>query len=416
MKSKKIKQNGLPKYLAIANEFRAGIKSQKYKPGDSLPDGRTLSRQLGCNRLTILRAFDILEREGHLRKIHGSGVYVDNDKAQEETHPPFNIENLSIIGIAFGETIENHSGKLTVHHIVDTVLESNGGKSKYEPLCISFIVRDLKTKLRYYRDMLDGLIILSPSDYESISDSVQYAQKLNIPTVFTGLQIPSQLKQVPVDTVYVDEFKGGYDVGRYFIEKGHTEIGFIHDGHYKKMGRYDGFITALKESGLKAVMPLDVLKGLSCQPGKLHFPQKLGAACMGKLMKCKKRPTAIICQNDLCAVGAFEELNRMKISMPDEVELFGVGDDMESRLFFSDRTNPISTVGVSRKKLAEESFKLLVRRMNNPGLPPQIVTLPTEIIHRETTKAGKVSGSKDSYLNMDNDILFINKQIMSKLN
>jgi DNA-binding LacI/PurR family transcriptional regulator/DNA-binding transcriptional regulator YhcF (GntR family) len=419
MSIESILENDIPKYLAIANEFRDGIKSRKYKPGALLPGDRTLSLQLGCSRPTLQKAFDILEREGHLRKIHGSGVYVDNDKAQEEIHPPFNIENLSIIGIAFGETIENHSGKLTVHHIVDTLLESNGKNSKYEPLCISFInVRELKTKLRYYRDMLAGLIILSPSDYESISDSVQYAQKLNIPTVFAGLQIPSQLNQVPVDTVSVDEFKGGYDVGKYFIEKGHTEIGFVHDGHHKKLGRYNGFITALKESGLKAVTPLDVLKSLSCQPGKLHFFQKLGAACMGKLMKGKKRPTAIICQNDLCAIGAFEELNRMKITMPDEVELFGFGDDMESRLFFSDRTNPISTVGVSRKKLAEESFKLLVRRMNSPGLPPQFVALPTKIIHRETTTGGNISGSKSGkYSNSDpeNDIEFINKQIIGKI-
>ena len=117
-----------------------------------------------------------------------------------------------------------------------------------------------------------------------------------------------------------------------------------------------------------------------------------------------------MCINDLCAIGAFEELNRMKISMPDEVELFGFADDIESRLFLVNRPNPISTVELPKQALAEETFKLLVQRMKNPWCPTQIVTLPTTIIHRKTTK-----GENETGKNRENDIETINKQIMEKL-
>jgi DNA-binding LacI/PurR family transcriptional regulator/DNA-binding transcriptional regulator YhcF (GntR family) len=420
MKSMKIQTNGGPKYLAIANDFRIGIKSLKYKVGDMFPDDRTLSRKLGCSRPTIHKAFDILEREGHVRIIQGSGVYVDNAGIKEETHPKTGLENLSVIGIASGETCETHSGKLTEHHIVNTILAGKGENRKYEPLRIAYInPSELKAKLSYYRDILGGLIIV-PANYELLSDSVQYVLKQKIPTVFAGLQIPYQLKNISVDRVYADEFRGAYELGQYFIESGHTEIGFVHDYRsHGKSPRIDGFTSALKEAGLKALMPLDALKDLNGSQSKPYlFYQKLGMECTKKLMNMKKRPTAIMCINDLSAVGAFEELNRMGISMPDEVELFGFSNDIESRLFFSDRINPISTVAVPRKTLAEESFKLLVKRMNNPGLPVQELALPTIMIHRETTKGGNPFGLKSKKSSMPppvNDIELINKQIVDKI-
>ena len=420
MKSAKIQTNGGPKYLAIANDFRIGIKSLKYKVGDLFPDDRTLCRKLGCSRPTIHKAFDILEREGHVRIIQGSGVYVDNAGIKEETHPKIGHENLSIIGVAGGETWETHSEKLTEHHIVNTILANKDENTKYEPLRIAYInPSELKAKLIYYRDILDGLIIV-PAQYGLLSDSVQYVLKRKIPTIFAGLQIPYQLKNISVDRVYADEFRGAYELGRYFIERGHTEIGFIHD--YRSHGkdpRIDGFTTALKEAGLKALMPLDALKGLNGTHSKTYlFLQQLGTDCTKKLMNRKKRPTAIMCINDLSAVGAFEELNRMNISMPDEVELFGFSNDIESRLFFPNRVNPISTVAVPRKTLAEESFKLLLKRMNNPGLPVQVVSLPTTIIHRETSKGINASASKSvkgSMPDPENDIELINKQIIGKV-
>jgi DNA-binding LacI/PurR family transcriptional regulator len=353
-----------------------------------------------------------------VRIIQGSGVYVDNSNIKEETHPKMDIENLSIIGIASGETTENHSGKLTEHHIVNTILANKDRNRKYEPLRISYInARDLKAKLSYYRDILDGLII-APAIYELLSDTVQYVLKQKIPTVFAGLQ-PFQLKGISVDRVYADEFRGAYDVGRYFIESGHTEIGFVHDYRHNKSGRYEGFITALKEAGLKALMPLDALKDLNgIQPKPYLFYQQLGANCTKRLMKNKKLPTAIMCINDLSAIGAFEELNRMDISMPDEMELFGFSNDIESRLFFPNGANPISTVAVPRKTLAEESFNLLLKRMNNPGLPAQIVSLPTKILHRVTTKGGNLYSLKSevcTVLDSENNIELINKQITAKL-
>ena len=245
-----------PKYISVSNDFRTKIKSKFYAPGDLLPDYRTLRRKLNCSFPTLLKAFDILEIEGHIRKIQGSGTYVSHGSFQEEAHPSIGIEDLSMIGIASGETAETHSGKLTEHHIVNTILAGKGENRKYEPLRIAYInPAELKAKLSYYRDILSGLIIV-PAHYELLSDSVQYVIKQKIPTIFAGLQIPYELKNISLDRVYADEFRGAYDAGRYFIERGHTEIGFVHD--YRSLGkspRIDGFTTALKEAGLKALFP-----------------------------------------------------------------------------------------------------------------------------------------------------------------
>jgi hypothetical protein len=56
--------------------------------------------------------------------------------------------------------------------------------------------------------------------------------------------------------------------------------------------------------------------------------------------------------------------------------------------------------------------------MKNPALPPQIVTLPTPIVHRETTKGININGLKfsdDSVPDRESDIETINNQIIAKL-
>ena len=63
-------------YQTIAQTIREGIHSGRYIPGERIPSIRQFADRLGCNKLTVHRAFDILKQEGLIENRVGSGSYV----------------------------------------------------------------------------------------------------------------------------------------------------------------------------------------------------------------------------------------------------------------------------------------------------------------------------------------------------
>jgi len=64
------------RYQAIARTIREGILSGRYTPGEKIPSIRRFADKLGCNKLTVHRAFEILKHEGLIENKVGSGSYV----------------------------------------------------------------------------------------------------------------------------------------------------------------------------------------------------------------------------------------------------------------------------------------------------------------------------------------------------
>ena len=46
------------------------------RTGDALPSERELSEAIGLSRVTVRKSLDVLLREGHLSRRHGSGTYI----------------------------------------------------------------------------------------------------------------------------------------------------------------------------------------------------------------------------------------------------------------------------------------------------------------------------------------------------
>lgn len=63
-------------YLQIADSIIQIIKNGTLKSGDVLPSGRQLSEQLNVNRMTILKALDILIAEGWINTEERKGIFV----------------------------------------------------------------------------------------------------------------------------------------------------------------------------------------------------------------------------------------------------------------------------------------------------------------------------------------------------
>lgn len=74
----------VPLYIQIAEGLFDRIESGELSPGDRLPSERELSQTLGVNRMTLRRAFQLLESQGLLIRRQGDGTYIAESKIERQ--------------------------------------------------------------------------------------------------------------------------------------------------------------------------------------------------------------------------------------------------------------------------------------------------------------------------------------------
>ena len=65
-----------PLYIQLYENIRSSIEENHYKEGEKLPSIRSLANKLDVNNITVVNAYKLLEQEGYVYSIKGSGTYV----------------------------------------------------------------------------------------------------------------------------------------------------------------------------------------------------------------------------------------------------------------------------------------------------------------------------------------------------
>ncbi len=117
-------------------------------------------------------------------------------------------------------------------------------------------------------------------------------------------------------SVVPDEVDGGRRATELLLARGHRRIGFINnfDPVPATLARLEGYKQALAAQGL----PFDdrlVVEGESLARG--------GHDCALELMQRPERPTAFFCFNDRMAMGAYDALRKLGLSIPNDVAVVG---------------------------------------------------------------------------------------------
>ncbi|MDR4945225.1 LacI family DNA-binding transcriptional regulator [Neobacillus cucumis] len=155
-------------------------------------------------------------------------------------------------------------------------------------------------------------------------------------------------------TVVHDNVQATYDAVSFLIENGHEKIAFIggpENDYSSGQKRLKGFQLALKENEI-------VIPDSYIEHGDFSFDS--GYNCMKKLYEENLiLPTAVMCCNDVMAIGAIRFLISAKVSVPNDISILGF-DDSEMGKYFSPE---LTTVRISYfdegVKAAKTVFKLL---------------------------------------------------------
>jgi LacI family transcriptional regulator len=155
---------------------------------------------------------------------------------------------------------------------------------------------------------------------------------------------------------------------------GHRQVGFI--------GGTPGLATSRvrRESFLDAV----VKQGLSSREGWIvqgDFKIAGGSAAMAEILSQPEIPTAIVCANDLTAIGALRMAHEKGLRIPKDLSIAGCDDIDMSDIVYP----PLTTLRISRKEYARMLFEALQKAGEDLTRPGPQFHLPLRLVVRKST-------------------------------
>ena len=145
------------------------------------------------------------------------------------------------------------------------------------------------------------------------------------------------------------EVAGGFNATEYLIKNGHHRIGFINGESWMDAStdRMRGYRQAL------ATHDIPYNKDLVREGDWL--PLK-GYQLAKELLNISPRPTAILCANDLMALGAIEAAAELGLLVPDDVSIMGYDDHELARYTHP----PLSTLVLPNYQMGRHAAELLI--------------------------------------------------------
>ncbi len=160
------------------------------------------------------------------------------------------------------------------------------------------------------------------------------------------------------------------------IELGHRQLGFITAstvGNDRTAARLAGIHAAMKISGLN---PED----LACVETTYGIEE--GAKAFKQIMQSTTRPTAVVCGNDVLAIGAMRAARELGLSVPEDVSITGFDDMDLAKVAYP----PLCTVHVPHGEMGRRAALALANLLKN-GEPLESVKLGTRLMLRGSLTA-----------------------------
>ena len=223
------------------------------------------------------------------------------------------------------------------------------------------MLRDLKN--RY----VDGLILVTLDLTDAHAEELARAAA---PVVVIG----GPRSDAITDTVHANSRKGAREAVLHLCGLGRSRIAFVNGPQHTIPGasRRRGYLDGLRFCGLARDDSLiEVASDFMIEPGR-------GAA--ERLLE-RERPDAILCANDLLAIGALSALREAGLDVPRDVALVGMDNIPLSEVTFP----PLTSVDLGSAKRARIAAELLLDRIGSPDREPRVVGVEPRLVVRSSS-------------------------------
>jgi LacI family transcriptional regulator len=198
---------------------------------------------------------------------------------------------------------------------------------------------------------VDGVAVMTFGEEEPVLDQIVHG---GIPIVLAEFK----LDDPKASTILLDYSTGIHAAIRHLADLGHRAIAFLAGPHslHSAITRENGFRAAIAAAGL----PLKKNWVIECD-----HTLKGGVAGFEQLSKLGNRPTAIVCSNDMTAIGVLRAAYAAGLRVPEDLSVVGL-DDID---FAAYTLPPLTTIRLSRVELARAAFEALHMRAEDPESP-----------------------------------------------
>lgn len=185
--------------------------------------------------------------------------------------------------------------------------------------------------------------------------------------------IAQDLPALPIDSVTVDDYLGGYQVTEYLLSLGHRNIGVVAEGDRSSKERIRGYHQALIDAGITTDEGLVVVCDQSTREwAKLHG---------GRLLDLEKRPSAIFGCNDLLAIGVMQAAHERSLTIPNDLSVIGFDNTELSQV-----VDPsLTTVQQPLRDIGHHVVDLLTQKIEGKSKTTHRVVLLPDLVIRQST-------------------------------
>lgn len=231
-------------------------------------------------------------------------------------------------------------------------------------------IRSIETLLN---QRVDGLII-SPLQ----GDDVDFTYLANLLGENYPLVMLDSVKNFNTNIVEINNSEAAYQAVSHLIELGHTQIAYFagpkHSAH--SQDRLEGYQQALIDHQLPIRKEWIQLAGSYIPNG-----YQAGKTLFGGI---NEKPTAVLCYNDLVAIGLINALLELDISVPAAVSVIGF-DDID----FCDSVKiPLTTIHIPAYEIGKSATELLLKQIKNRTLHhPEKIVLSARLVKRRSCES-----------------------------
>lgn len=203
----------------------------------------------------------------------------------------------------------------------------------------------------------DGVLIVT----SAVGDEavVELAER-GYPVVTPGRIVPGHEELWNVPVVVPGAFRRLLE---YLYDLGHRELGFL------------WHIRSHVRSRIEVVEEFAAARGLrldgECEAWDVHTPEQAFVVAH-ELLDKRRQITALVCANDMLAVGAMAAAHKLRLAVPGDLTVTGFGDVPMGRYC----TPPITTVRLPITEIANTAVNKLLDRIEDRPAGNRIDSLP----------------------------------------
>ena len=350
----------------VVSWLREGITEGAFDDNGKLISENKIADKFRISRHAARTAVSILENEGLVTRIRGSGTYIDRDLIQQQLN----------VGVLL-----TYANDYTFPDMIIGIEEVFSGKNISINLALTH--NRIETERNQIFSMLkanvNGLIVeAAKSTLTNLNLDVymRFAER-NIPVIF----INTYHSDLYCNYIVKDDEEGGRIATEHLIKQGHRKIGgmFNQDSIQGSL-RYKGFVNKLYEENLK------VDESCVIRYTDWSMEQLFSSENLPRIAQAFSNCTAVVCYSDSIAHMLYEAAPRLGINIPRDLSVVSFDDSYLSRLITPTLTS-VSHPGTLMGKLAAES---ILKMIDDPGYKLQHTYKPSLVIRNSVRNINPV--------------------------